>query len=94
MLLSQRQVLRGVAGLFAASSGVRREQFRDYVATLRLAERYPGIQGVGFNQLVPAAQRAAHVDALRRSGLPDYDIRPPGERDPVTLTVPNPGTLL
>jgi signal transduction histidine kinase/DNA-binding response OmpR family regulator/HPt (histidine-containing phosphotransfer) domain-containing protein len=84
---SYQQVLRGVAGLFAASAGVQREQFRDYVATLRLTERYPGIQGVGFNQLVPAAQKAAHVEALRRSGMAGYDIRPPGERDTTTSII-------
>ena len=84
---SYQQVLRGVAGLLSTGSEVNREQFRAYVQALNLADRYPGIQGVGLNVLVPAAEREAHVKAVRRSGVPDYDIRPPGVRDPYTAIV-------
>jgi signal transduction histidine kinase/DNA-binding response OmpR family regulator len=84
---SYQQVLRGVAGLLSADRDVDREAFRVYVDALGLAERYPGIQGVGFNARVPAAAREAHVQSVRRSGVPDYDIRPPGERDPYTAIV-------
>ncbi len=84
---SYQQVLRGVAGLLSAGADVDRQQFRAYVQALGLAERFPGIQGVGFNMLVPAQTREAHVQAVRRSGVPEYDIRPPGVRDPYTAIV-------
>ena len=84
---SYQQVLRGVAGLLSAGAEVDRQQFRAYVQALGLAERFPGIQGVGFNMLVPAQAREAHVLAVRRSGMPEYDIRPPGARDPYTAIV-------
>ena len=38
------QVLRGVAGLFAAWGTLDRHEFRDYVGALRLEERYPGLR--------------------------------------------------
>ena len=79
---SYQQVLRGVAGLLSAGAEVDRQQFRAYVQALGLAERFPGIQGVGFNMLVPAQAREAHGQAVRRSGVPAYDLRPPGARDP------------
>ena len=81
------QVLRGVAGLFAASGDVTRADFRDYVSALRLEDHYPGIQGVGFALRVPAADVARHTIEVQRQGFPDYAIRPPGPRDPYTSIV-------
>jgi PAS domain S-box-containing protein len=81
------QVLRGAAGLFDASEEVTRAEFRAYVAALALDEHYPGIQGVGFALLVPAAQRAAHEAAVRREGFPEFAIKPEGARDPYTSIV-------
>ena len=80
-------ILRGVAGLFAVNPKLGREEFRRYVESLRLAEHYPGIQGIGYNQIVAARDKARHVAALREQGFPDYDILPPGERDPYSAVV-------
>jgi diguanylate cyclase (GGDEF)-like protein/PAS domain S-box-containing protein len=74
------QVLHGARGLFIASDHVTREAFGRYVASLRLASHYPGIQGIGFSPRLLAADKAAHVAAVRRQGLADYSIRPEGER--------------
>lgn len=74
-------VLAGVQGLFAASRRVDREEFRAYVAALDLARNYPGIQGVGFAQAVPAQQKTSHLAAVRRDGFPAYAVRPEGQRD-------------
>ena len=79
-LNSHVQILRGVIGLFDASETVSREEFRRYVSALNLAEHYPGIQGIGFSIFVPAAQKAAHIAAVRAEGFADYSIRPDGER--------------
>ncbi len=87
LLTTNTQVLRGVAGLFAASEEVTRDDFHAYVEALRLPAHYPGIQAVGFAALVPAAGLDRHVAELRAQGLPDYAIRPPGERDPYSAVV-------
>ncbi len=75
------QVLRGVAGLFAASDEVTRKEFRGYVESLRLPENFPGIQGVGFSLFLSPSQLEAHIEALRREGFPSYAIHPAGRRD-------------
>jgi diguanylate cyclase len=80
-MLTYEQVLRGAAGLFAASNNVTRRDFHAYVNALRLGENYPGIQGIGFSRLVPAAQKDKHIAEIRNEGFPDYTIRPPGKRD-------------
>jgi diguanylate cyclase (GGDEF)-like protein len=75
------QVLEGAAGLFAASSSVERDEFAEYVRTMRLDEKYPGIQGVGFSILLSPAEKARHIAQVRTEGFPDYDIHPAGIRE-------------
>jgi diguanylate cyclase (GGDEF)-like protein/PAS domain S-box-containing protein len=81
------QVLRGGAALYASSDEVDRERFREYVTHLELDRYLPGIQGTGFSQMIPAAERDAHVAAVRAEGFPDYEIYPAGERDPLSSIV-------
>jgi PAS domain S-box-containing protein len=75
------QVMRGVEGLFSHSHYIGRNDFRDYVAKLRLKEDYPGIQGIRFVPFVPHAEKSRHVAATRREGLYSYDIWPEGRRE-------------
>ncbi|MBF6624049.1 MAG: CHASE domain-containing protein [Pseudomonas stutzeri] len=79
-LIDHEQILYGAAGLFDTSGDVSREQWRLYNERLQLAERYPGIQGVGFAQAVLPHQRQAHIQTVREEGFTDYDIYPSGDR--------------
>lgn len=81
------QVLRGAAARFGQGGMVSRGEFRAYVATLHLEDHYPGIQGLGFSLVVPAASLAHHTGAVRGEGFPTYQVRPPGPRDPYTSIV-------
>ena len=93
-LRSYEQMLVAGAALFTASKDVTRAQFGEFVARLKLAERYPGIQSMGFAERVPGAERDKHVKRVRAEGLADYDIRPPGERDgyvPIVYSEPYKG---
>ena len=75
------QVLRGGAGLFAASLDVSRDEWRRYVETARIREVYPGVRGVHFAARVTPADLAAHAAAVRREGFESYVVRPDGVRD-------------
>ncbi|HBC02076.1 MAG TPA: hybrid sensor histidine kinase/response regulator [Pseudomonas sp.] len=86
-LRDHEQILLGGAGLFDAMENVSREQWRTYVERLLLPDRYPGIQGVGFSQAIPHAERDAHVARIRAQGYPDYDIHPPGQRELYTSII-------
>ncbi|MBK7815964.1 MAG: CHASE domain-containing protein [Rhodocyclaceae bacterium] len=86
-MTANEQVLRSVVGLFEASEDVSRTEFRTFVAALRLEERYPGIQGVGFTRMIPPAELAGHVKSVRAEGFPEYTVRPPGERDTYSAIV-------
>lgn len=75
------QVLHGLQGLFNASDYVSRNDFRSYVNSLKLAENYPGIQGVGFSLYIPASALDKHLATVHSEGFPEYSILPAGKRD-------------
>jgi len=81
------QVLLSSAALFEASKRVERKEFKKYIESLHLADKFPGIQGVGFSLIVPAAHMNLHLAGIRLEGFPEYSIRPVGERDPYTSII-------
>lgn len=86
-LKNYEQVLKGAAGLFAASEVVERQEFTRYFQALQLEEKFPGMQGLGYARLVSPQDKASHVQALRAEGLSSYDIRPPGVRELYTAII-------
>jgi diguanylate cyclase (GGDEF)-like protein len=75
------QVLYGASGLFKSSEFVSRDEWRIYIESLQLSKWLPGIQGVGYAQMIPEDQRLRHEMEMRRAGFPDYAIYPGGERE-------------
>lgn len=81
----QAQLLRGVAGFFAGSSAVTHGEFNQYVAGLRLENKYPGIKAFGYIQpaFIDTTQQgnkaAADIIIVRANGVPvvDYSTNPP-----------------
>ncbi|MDD5176183.1 MAG: CHASE domain-containing protein [Sterolibacterium sp.] len=86
-LKSYEQVLLGASGLYAASRSVEPEEFRIYVDKLKLGTNFPGIQGVGFSQLIRPAEKWHHIERERRQGFPNYVLRPTGEREIYTAII-------
>ncbi|WP_320150875.1 CHASE domain-containing protein [uncultured Tolumonas sp.] len=80
-LLSNAEILHGVAGLFTSSVYVTRNEFQRYIKQLDLHSYNPGIQGVGYIQLIPGSQKEQHITAVRADGFPNYSIHPSGKRD-------------
>jgi len=75
------QILYGARGLLLASENTDRRQWRDFVSSLNLEVRYPGIQGVGLSLRVQPAERATHIQNIRAQGFPRYTIHPLGARE-------------
>jgi len=81
------QILRGGVSLHHTLRTVTRENWRDYVEHLHIAENYPGLQGIGFAQVIAPDDLEAHVRELRAEGFPDYSVWPDGEREIYTSIV-------
>ncbi len=77
-------LLRGMAGLFAASGEVSRAEFRAYFQRLRIAELYPGVHGIGYASIVKPSEREALIARMRAEGEPSFRVWPEGERDVFT----------
>ena len=88
-MLAYEQILRSGAARIASSPTVSRQEWGSFISNLQLEERFSGIQAMGYAEYVRAATRAEHVRRLRAEGFPDYDIRPPGERDEMVPIVYN-----
>jgi PAS domain S-box-containing protein len=82
------QVERDTQAFLLGNMNVKREDFRLFVEAIGLQEHFPGIQGLALARLVPAAQRDAHIAALRADGASAYTIVPAGTR-PVYSAITN-----
>jgi len=75
------QVLRGAQGLFYASNEVTRDDWREYVNTIKIDENYPGILGIGFSRMIKKEELTKHIEEIRKEGFTDYRVWPEGERN-------------
>jgi len=62
---SYADLLFGVQGLFQANPETRRADFDNYVYSLNLPVRYPGVRSISYARRVSAAEKAAFAEQLR-----------------------------
>lgn len=80
-MATYEQVLRGTQAHLLGSAKAGYKDFSLYVESLRLNEKYPGIQGIALVEIVPKSLVDRHIAFIRSQGFPDYAINPPGDRD-------------
>ncbi|MEI6070819.1 MAG: CHASE domain-containing protein [Verrucomicrobiae bacterium] len=80
-LSSHEILLRAGAARFADTRGVSREEWREFAERQKIIQMFPGIQGIGFAQLIPGRQLAQHTLAIRAEGFPNYLVKPEGKRE-------------
>ncbi|HJV91379.1 MAG TPA: CHASE domain-containing protein [Holophagaceae bacterium] len=80
---SLAHILKG-ASAFLSRGGqlASRAEWKDYVEDIGLFTAYPGIQGLGFAQWIPAGQRADHERRLQAEGFAGYRVVPGGSLPP------------
>ena len=81
------RVLRGGGGVFASVAVVGRNEWRTYVNSLNIDQDIPGVQGLGFCQIIKSEDKPAHIERIRREGFSDYAIHPEGDRELYTPTI-------
>jgi PAS domain S-box-containing protein len=79
-MATYEQVERDTQAFLLGSMHVARADFRLFIDSVKLTERFPGIQGIALSEIVAPAQLPAHLARIRADGLPDYAIRPAGVR--------------
>jgi PAS domain S-box-containing protein len=71
--------LIGMRGLFAANSDLSSNQWSQYISTLGIPKRRPGIRSIGYLKRVGADEKGDFL-LQRQSGDLPFQIRPDGER--------------
>jgi CHASE1-domain containing sensor protein len=66
----------GVAAIRANGGNISYSEWRTFAASLRLQDKYPGINGIGVIHHVPPDRLAAYLEDQRRE-RPEYRIHPP-----------------
>lgn len=86
-LQDHEQILLGGAGLFDASENVQRQEWHDYINRLELKDRFPGILGVGYSQVIQPEGLRQHIEQIRSEGFADYNVKPAGKRSLYTSII-------
>ena len=76
-----RLLLRSVGGQFAAHDQVSRSEWSQFINSLRLDERFSGIQGIGYAAVFGAGDKSAYEQRMRADGLPEFTVHPAGNRE-------------
>jgi len=81
------QLLLGTKGLYEASQSVEREEFHQYVSSLEVLQKYPGVQILGFSKWIKPEELPGVVAQVRDEGFPKFNLRPQGKRDFYTMII-------
>lgn len=75
------EMLWSGVGFIYASDQIDRKNFAQFVKTLDINKRWPGIQGFGYSVPVLPEEKEAHINGVRGEGFADFKIYPEGKRD-------------
>ena len=78
------EVLHATRGYLRGAVDVTRADFAEYYDTLRLDQRFPGMEALGVATILPPGRIAAHVAAVRAEGYAGYAPWPTDGGAPVT----------
>jgi len=81
-----QDVLHGGAGLFAASYSVERSEWKAYVNSVSVNQRFPGIDGLGFIACVPREKQDAFLKITREDKTPGFQLKNPGTNGDLLVT--------
>ena len=76
-------MLRGASALFQTGEPVLRSQFKNFVASLKLDESYPGVKNINYAIAISDTQKNAFISKIRDDAsfnAPGFKIEPPGTR--------------
>jgi len=80
-LHAHAELLRCGSAFFSGSDTVYRNEWKDFYLRTKIKDNLPGIQGVGYAQIIPKKQLESHIKAIQQSGYPNYIIKPLDNRD-------------
>ena len=86
-LNAHAQLLQSGAALFAATDTVTCKGWRKFIEYEKINKNLPGIQGVGYSLIIHKNQLKKHIESFRKTGFPDYIVKPDGDREIYTSII-------
>jgi len=86
-LYAHAELLRSGSAFFSSSDSVTRQDWQEFYKQSRINDYLPGIQGFGFSLLIPKKELKHHIQTIRRSGFPEYEVKPIGDREIYTSAI-------
>lgn len=80
-------ILYGGKGLFSTSKSVERDDWYNFIGSLDIEKKHPGIQGVGFSQVVSPSEKDNFIKTIQNEGFPNFTITPEGPRETYTSII-------
>ncbi len=74
-------ILRSSTNLFTFSKSLHKNEWKQYVSSLQLPSRYPGIQGLGYAQIISPEELPMHTAIMQAQISNSYKVYPEGIRD-------------
>ena len=74
-------MLRSTAGMFSISEKITAEEFKLYTDQLQLDKIYPGIQGIGYSEKIPAEKVSDFEKIMRKNSDAEFRVWPGMARD-------------
>lgn len=96
-MASYEQSLLSGIGLIAGSVSVERHEWRAFAEAMRVRDRFPGINGIGYMANVRPENLGAFIKETRQDGAPDFHVHPESDNgqyfiikylEPVDLNAP------
>jgi len=78
---SYEEILRGAGGLFYTDDRVTSTDWQTFISVYDIPKRYPGIVGIGVNDLIAKQDLEAYIQNQRDNGYPNFEIVPKGDRE-------------
>ncbi|PIQ22501.1 MAG: histidine kinase [Cytophagales bacterium CG18_big_fil_WC_8_21_14_2_50_42_9] len=80
-------LLQASKSLISTAKEVSYQEWKSYITGFDIYKNYPGIQGLGFAQVILPQQLEAHIQRMRSQGLPQYTVWPAGKRNLYTSII-------
>lgn len=80
-----QQILRSEVGFISVNKEFTKEDWRLSIEASKVLERFPGIQGIAYTEVVMASEKQTYEQEIRRTVDPTFAIFPEGKRDIYTI---------
>lgn len=86
-IIAYEEIARAVSAFIHSSDDVSKEDYKEFISTFRLTDRYPGVQYIAYAPFVSTNDVSSFIESQQQSIDPNYSISPDpsiaGDRDKI-----------